>query len=120
MWLCPQCWTRGQWPKDYGSVLSIRLLGVVGKVFCKIQELNNRLVQCLDKEGVLYEGQAGFMINRICIDNIYTLNELIQVMMKENKQTYVFFLDTQKAYETVWHNRLWYKLWDVGIRGKMW
>ena len=50
-------WMRGQWPKDYGSVLSIiTLLGVVGKVFCNIHVLNNRLVQCLDKEGVLYEG----------------------------------------------------------------
>ena len=34
----------------------ITLLSVVGKVFCKI--LNNRLVQCLDKEGALHEGQA--------------------------------------------------------------
>ena len=35
-------------------------------------------------------------------------------------QTYAFFLDVQKAYDTVWRNGLWYKLWDVGIRGKMW
>ena len=42
---------------------------VVGKVFCKI--LNNRLVQCLDKEGALHEGQAGFRPNRSCIDNVY-------------------------------------------------
>ena len=37
----------------------ITLLSVVGKVFCKI--LNNRLVQCLDKEGALHEGQAGWL-----------------------------------------------------------
>ena len=46
----------------------ITLLSVVGKVFCKI--LNNRLVQCLDKEGALHEGQAGFKINRCCMDNV--------------------------------------------------
>ena len=34
----------------------ITFLSVVGKVFCKI--LNNRLVQCLDKEGALHEGLA--------------------------------------------------------------
>ena len=59
-------------------------------MFCKI--LNNRLVQCLDKEGALHEGQAGFRINRSCMDNVYTLNEI----------------------------GLWYKLWDMGVKGRMW
>ena len=57
---------------------SIKLIAVlyIGKVFCKI--LNNRLVQCLDKEGALREGQAGFRLNRGCMDNVYTLNEIVQ------------------------------------------
>ena len=29
----------------------------------------------------------------------------------------VFFLDVQKAYDTVWCNGLWVKLWDLG---RMW
>ena len=37
-------------------------VNVVGKVFCKV--LNSRLVQCLNNEGTLYEGQTGFRINR--------------------------------------------------------
>ena len=41
--------------EDPGHYRGITLLSVVGKVFCKI--LNNRLVQCLDKEGALHEGQ---------------------------------------------------------------
>ena len=55
--------------EDPGNYRGITLLSVVGKVFCKI--LNNRLVQCLDK-GALHEGQAGFRLNRGCMDNVYT------------------------------------------------
>ena len=87
-------------------------------MLCKI--LNNRLVQCLDKEGALDEGQAGFRLNRGRMDNVYTLNEIVQGRLRENKKTYAFFLDIQKAYDTVWHDSLWYKLWDMGVKGRMW
>ena len=70
------------------------MLSVVGKVFCKI--LNNRLVQCLDKEGALHEGQAGFRIKRSCMDNVYTLNEIVQGRLREDKKTYAFFLIFRK------------------------
>ena len=55
-----------------------------------------------------------------CVDNIYTLNELVQGSLREGKGTYAFFLDVQKAYDTVWGNGLWFKLWEFGVRGKMW
>ena len=104
--------------EDPGNYRGITLLSVVGKVFCKV--LNNRLVQHFDKGGVLHEGQAGFRLKRSCVDNIYTLNELVQGRMKEGKRTFAFFLDVQKAYDTVWRNGLWLKLWEHGVQGKMW
>ena len=57
----------------------------------------------------------------VLIDIIYTLKELVQGRLKEGKETYnAFFLDLQKAYDSVWRNGLWLKLWEFGIRGKMW
>ena len=26
----------------------------------------------------------------------------------------------KKAYDTVWRNGLWVKMWELGVRGKMW
>ena len=40
--------------------------------------------------------------------------------MRGNKHTYAFFLDVQKAYDTVWRDGLWLKLWDLGVKGRMW
>ena len=48
------------------------------------------------------------------MDNVYTLNEFVQGRLREDKKTFAFFLDVQKAYDTVWHDGLWYKLWDMG------
>ena len=45
--------------EEPGNYRGITLLSVVGKVFCKI--LNNRLVEHLDRERALHEGQAGFI-----------------------------------------------------------
>ena len=86
--------------EDSGNYRGITLLSVVGKVFCKI--LNDRLVQYLNKSGKIREGQAGFRVGRCCIDNIFTLNELIQGRLKEGEKTFAFFLDIQKAYDLVW------------------
>ena len=66
----------------------ITLLSVVGKVFCKI--LNNRLVERLERERALREGQAGFRKSRSCMDDVY-LNEIVQGRLREDKLTYAFF-----------------------------
>ena len=41
----------------------------------------------LDEGKVLHEGHAGFRVGRGCVDNIYTLNELMQGRLKEGKET---------------------------------
>ena len=118
----PKEWREGLIVKkgdkvEPGNYRGITLLSVVGKVFCK-----NRLVEHLDRETALHEGQAGFRKNRSCIDNVYTLNEVVQGRLRKDKPTYAFFLDVQKAYDTVWRDAygLWLKLWDMGVKGKMW
>ena len=80
--------------EEPGNYRGITLLSVVGKVFCKI--LNNRLVEHLDRERALHEGQAGFRKNKSCIDNVYTLNEVVQGRLREDKPTYTLFFTRSK------------------------
>ena len=75
-------------------------------------------MQCLDKEVALHEGQAGFRINRSCMDNVYTLNEIVQGRLREYKKT-IIFLDIQKA-DFARCDGVWYRLWDIGVKGRMW
>ena len=60
------------------------------------------------------------LIGRSCVDNIFILNEVIQGRLQEGKKTFCFFLDIEKAYDTVWRDGLWYRMWDMGIQGKLW
>ena len=39
---------------------------------------------------------------------------------RENKKTFALFLDIQKAFNTVWHDGLLYKLWYMGAKWRMW
>ena len=80
------------------------MLIVVGNVFCKI--LNNRLVQCLDKKGALHEGRLALELKEVAWINVYTLNEIVQGRLREDKKTYAFFLDIQNAYDSVWQELL--------------
>ena len=44
--------------------------------------------------------------------------KLCKADLRENKKTYALFLDIQKAYDSVWHDGLWYKLWGMGVKGR--
>ena len=41
----------------------------------------------------------------------------MQGRLREGKCTYAFL---RKAYDTVWRDGLWVKLWDMGVKGRMW
>ena len=107
---------------DVGNYRPITLLSVVGKLFASL--MATRLSAYMESRGLLADEQNGFRPNRGCVHHIFTLQSIIR-MRKANKDktkqgTYAFFLDLSKAFDSVWRDGLWHKLWEMGVRGKMW
>jgi hypothetical protein len=124
-------WNKEAWPVEWcrgailpifksgdelecGNYRPITLLSIVGKVLGRV--VNNRLQDGVEIE----EEQGGFRRGRGCIDQAFTLNELIQGHKASGKPLYTATIDVEKAYDTVWRDGLWKRLWDEGVRGKLW
>ena len=46
--------------------------------------------------------------------------EVLRKRKAAGKNTYCCFIDISKAYDSVFRDGLRHKLWEFGVRGKMW
>ena len=58
--------------------------------------------------------------NRSTIDHIFTLKSVIQQRLYKENETYVAFIDLEKAYDQAWKDAVLYSLWNTGIKAKIW
>ncbi|ETO02680.1 hypothetical protein RFI_34733, partial [Reticulomyxa filosa] len=78
----------------------------------------NRIWPILQKE--IYEEQGGFMKGKGTEDNIIILRCMIHyIKYIERKQCILTLIDIRKAFDSVWHAGLLYKIYNTGIRGKI-
>jgi hypothetical protein len=103
---------------DMSNYWGITLLDVVGLLFHKV--LANRLLRHAEASRLLPTAQNAFRRGRSCDEHIYCISQVAQGRQRMRLLTYAFFLDLRKAYDTVWRDGLLRKLWDMGIRGRMW
>ena len=122
----PDCWYRSiiqpihKKDKDPLNPLNYRgisLMSTVAKIFSTI--LNNRITNHLDDNGLLCNEQNGFRKLRSCLDHIYTLTSIVRNRKLQKLPTYICFIDFAKAFDSVDHDLLWYKLLKQGIHGKI-
>ena len=83
----------------------ISLLSVARKWFGKV--LNTRLRA--STEGRVMEEQGGFRAMRGCIDQVFTLRQVMEKGIEKRRELFKAFIDLEKAYDRV--NRV--KLWEA-------
>ena len=79
------------------------------------ERINNVITKLICNE------QGGFQHNKGAIDQLIALRGIIlHYKNREDKPLFICFLDFSKAFDTVWHDGLLYKLHKNGINGKVW
>lgn len=96
-------------PKDNpDNHRGISISSCLGKLFTLI--LSNRLTAFLEEEGIIPLEQIGFKAKHRTADHILVLKALIDEMKRKGRPLFACFVDLKKAYDSIWHNGLLYKL----------
>ena len=77
-----------------------------------INRLNNHLQ--------FSEAQAGAQPGKNTLTNLLAIKSLIQQRVTQIQETYVAFIDLEKAIDKVWSSAMFYLLLKKGITGKLW
>lgn len=87
--------------------------------FAKILEkcIRRQLLEFFGKHKILSEQQYGFRHGRSTSDAIAKLTEKITMDMDKNYKNITVFLDLKKAFDTVNHEKLLFKMQRYGVRG---
>ena len=123
----PVIWSQGYIAPLYksGSVYDpanyrgITISDNIGKLFNRI--LNNRLhvIKFMEKHNIIKKEQIGFIKGCRTTDHMFTLQTLIQKYNKTNsKPLYACFVDFKRAFDSVLHAGLLYKLKNTGVGNK--
>ena len=88
----------------------------LGKLFCSI--LNQRLMEHVNSLDILHNSQIGFLPNNRTADHVLTLRTLIDKYVHcHQEKVYACFVDFRKAFDSVWHDGLLYKLLEINVGG---
>ena len=93
----------------------------ITSVLCRIMEriLKKSILRHICDNNILIDEQHGFVSGRSCLSNLLMNLEELTSIYDEGDPVDEIFLDLQKAFDTVPHQRLLYKLRKVGIQGEL-
>ena len=93
----------------------IILLSMPSKIFCRV--LLNRIEGAIDAN--LRQELAGFRRGKGCMDQMFSLRNIIEQSTKWNAPLYIGFIDFKKAFDSIHHQTLWKILRHYGLPPKI-
>ncbi len=104
-------------PSDVNNYRGITLVSCLAKIFTGV--LNARLNIWIESNNVLSDSQFGFRSGRSTVDAIFVLNAIVKKKKNDKGRLYCAFVDLKKAFDSIYLNGLWFKLFKIGVNGKM-
>ena len=125
-------WTTNEIPRDWNKGLIIKipkkgdlqncdnwrgitLLSMPSKIFCRV--LLNRIEGDIDVNQ--RQEQAGFRRSKGCMDQIFSLRNIIEQSTEWNAPLCIGFIDFNKAFDSIHHETLWKILRHYGLPQKI-
>ena len=93
----------------------------ITSVLCRTMEriLKKHIINHLTENSIIIDEQHGFMSKRSCLSNLLMNLEELTSIYNTGVPVDEIFLDFQKAFDKVPHQRLLYKLQKAGISGEL-
>ena len=103
---------------DVNNYRGITLLTTLNKIMeiC----IWNRIEKWLVSSGVIFGLQGACTKGQSCVHIAMLLQETVSRALETNRNVFVSYFDVSKAFDTVWTNSLFYKLYNMGLVGKTW
>jgi len=126
------CWRYGACPTDFklSNILPIykkagamnkatnyRPISITSVVIRLYERIMLPRLIAMAKPGAIHQLQAGFRSKHACYDHLYAIYHHLSHTLSQHAALPVAFLDIEKAYDSVWHDGLMYKLFHSGITG---
>ena len=105
-------------PLDTNSYRGITLLSTLNKLFEVI--VWQRMEQWWNDHEVISRLQGACRKGVSCIHTAMLLQEIVATQLESHNKVFVAYYDVAKAFDGVWVDGLFYRLREMGIKGKTW
>ena len=104
---------------EVNNYRGITLLSVFNKLFEVV--IWKRLERWWFDSGVLTQLQGACRKGVSCVHSAFLLQESLSALLETiNNKIFVTYLDVTKAFDGVWIGGIFYRLWEMGVRGRTW